>query len=156
MAKDIVIYAPVSGTIKDLSKIKDDVFSEKMLGDGIAIVPDSNKFFAPMDGKLLTVFPSGHAYGIQHKKGIEMLIHIGLDTVNLNGEGFDVKVKQGDKVKTGNILVEIDLEAVSKKVPSMDTPIVFTPSTLEGREIEVVAKGKVEVGDKIAIIKKTK
>ncbi|WP_025250647.1 PTS sugar transporter subunit IIA [Spiroplasma sabaudiense] len=151
--KEVQIFAPCDGEIIGLEKVEDEVFSEKMLGDGFAIDPTNGSFVAPMDGKLVTVFPSGHAYGIRHKSGLEALLHIGLDTVSLDGEGFDIKVKQGDSVKSGNALVEVDLKGISGKVPSIKTPLVFTQDSLEGRTIEMVAKGKVKQGDLVAIIK---
>ncbi|WP_338972523.1 PTS glucose transporter subunit IIA [Spiroplasma endosymbiont of Panorpa germanica] len=151
--KEVQIFAPCDGEIIGLEKVEDEVFSEKMLGDGFAIEPANGDFVAPMEGKLVTVFPSGHAYGIKHKSGLEALLHIGLDTVSLDGEGFDIKVKQGESVKVGTPLVMVDLEGIRSKVPSLKTPLVFTQDSLEGKNIEVLAKGKVKKGDLIAVIK---
>ncbi|AXK50782.1 PTS sugar transporter subunit IIA [Spiroplasma alleghenense] len=151
--KDVQIFAPCDGEIIGLEKVEDEVFSEKMLGDGFAIDPANGDFVAPMEGKLVTVFPSGHAYGIKHKSGLEALLHIGLDTVSLDGVGFDIKVKQGESVKVGAPLVMVDLEGIRSKVPSLKTPLVFTQDSLEGKTIEVLAKGKVKKGDLIAVIK---
>lgn len=148
--KNLEVLAPVDGEIIDLSEVEDEVFADRMMGDGLAFIPESNDFFAPIEGKLVTVFPSGHAYGIKHKSGVEILLHIGLDTVTLSGEGFDIKVKQDQNIKAGDLLVNVDLDTVSKQVPSIKTPLVFT--TLEGKTFKVVASGKVKQGDVVAII----
>jgi PTS system glucose-specific IIA component len=151
--KDLEVFAPVDGEIIDLAQVEDEVFAEGMLGEGMAFIPANGVFVAPIEGKLVTVFPSGHAYGIKSKSGAEILLHIGLDTVSLNGEGFDVKVKQDENVSVGDTLVEIDLASVSKKVPSMQTPLVFTTDSMDGKTIEIVKKGKVSKGDLVAIVK---
>ncbi|WP_025362709.1 PTS sugar transporter subunit IIA [Spiroplasma culicicola] len=151
--KSVEVFAPVDGEIIDLSTVQDDVFAEKMLGEGLAFVPANGEFVAPIDGKLVTVFPSGHAYGIATKSGVEILLHIGLDTVSLDGEGFDVKVKQDQTVSVGDLLVNVDIENVSKKVPSMQTPLIFTTDSMNGRTIEIVKSGTVAKGDLIAIVK---
>jgi PTS system glucose-specific IIA component len=153
--EELEILAPVDGTMVALEKVPDDVFAQKMMGDGFAIDPSGNDFVAPMAGELVTVFDTGHAYGIRNKDGIELLMHVGLDTVNLKGEGFDIKVKQGDKVEAGDPLVTVDLKAIKDKVPSLVTPLVFTSDSLakNGKSFEVVATGKVKKGDVIAIVK---
>jgi len=153
--KEIEIIAPVDGTMVALDKVPDDVFAQKMMGDGFAIKPSSNSFGAPIGGELVTVFETGHAYGIRNKAGIELLMHIGLDTVELDGEGFDIKAKQGEKVQAGDELVKVDLAGISKKVPSTVTPLVFTSDTLEkqGKTFELVKTGKVTKGEVIAIVK---
>ncbi|ALD66019.1 PTS sugar transporter subunit IIA [Spiroplasma cantharicola] len=151
--KKLEVFAPVDGEIIDLSKVEDEVFSEKMLGDGIAFIPENGEFVAPIDGKLVTVFPSGHAYGISNSNGVEILLHIGLDTVSLNGDGFDIKVKQGANIKAGELLVNVDMAKVSKKVPSMNTPLIFTTDSMNGRSFEVLKTGKVKKGDLIIEVK---
>ncbi|AUM62360.1 PTS sugar transporter subunit IIA [Spiroplasma monobiae] len=151
--KNLDVFAPVDGEVIDLSKVEDEVFSEKMLGDGLALVPENGEFVAPIDGKLVTVFPSGHAYGIANSNGVEILLHIGLDTVSLNGEGFDINVKQGQNVKQGDLLVNVDIKNVSSKVPSMHTPLIFTTDSMSGRSFEIVKTGKVKKGDLIAQVK---
>ena len=151
--KEIQIIAPVDGEVITIEEVTDEIFSQKMLGDGLGIKPAKGNFVAPMEGKLITVFPTGHAYGIKHKSGVEILLHVGMDTVSLNGEGFDIKVKQDQTVSQGGILCNVDLDKIKDKVPSLDTPMVFTPDSMNGKTIEVVKKGKVSQGDVIAIIK---
>ncbi|QEH61350.1 PTS system glucose-specific IIA component [Spiroplasma chinense] len=148
--KNLEIYAPVDGEIIDLTSVKDEVFAEGMLGEGLAFEPANGEFVAPISGKLVTVFPSGHAFGIRSKCGVEILLHIGLDTVTLDGEGFDVKVKQNESVNQGDTLVVVDLEEVSKKVPAMQTPLIFTTDSMSGRKIEILKTGKVSKGDLVA------
>ncbi|KNG79518.1 PTS sugar transporter subunit IIA [Mycoplasma sp. HU2014] len=149
--KNIEILAPCDGEIVRLDKVEDDVFREKMMGDGFAIIPSSKDFFAPISGKLVTVFPTKHAYGIQTKQGVEILIHIGLDTVSLNGAGFDSVVEQDQMIKANEKLVTVDLKKIAKKVPSITTPIVFT-NPME-KSIEIVKFGKVKQGEVVAILK---
>ncbi|AKX33766.1 PTS system, glucose-specific IIA component [Spiroplasma litorale] len=151
--KSLEVFSPVDGEIIDISKVEDEVFSEKMLGDGLAIIPSDDSFYSPIEGKLVTVFPSGHAYGILAKNGVEVLVHIGLDTVSLNGEGFDIKVKQNDSVQVGDLLAVVNIAEVSKKVPSMQTPIIFTTESMEGKKFEIQKTGKVKKGDLIAVVK---
>lgn len=152
--KELEIIAPVDGEFIALDKVEDEVFSQKMLGDGLAIKPSAGNFIAPIAGKLITVFPTGHAYGIKSNNGVEMLLHIGMDTVSLNGKGFDIQVKQYDNVKQGDLLCNVDLAVLkAENVPSLDTPIVFTPETMIGKKINIVKTGNFKQGEIIAIIK---
>lgn len=106
------VLAPCKGTLIALDKVEDEVFSQKAMGDGVAVEPSEGVFYAPVSGTLETVFPTGHAYGIRTADGKEVLIHIGIDTVELNGKGFTLHVKQGDKVRAGEKIVTVDLESV--------------------------------------------
>ena len=103
----------------DITAVADPAFSSKMMGDGFAIDLTEGEVVAPFDAEVTAAFPTGHAYGLRRKDGVECLIHIGMDTVELNGEGFDVKVKQGQT------LVVVDLEAVKAKGKSLVTPVIF-------------------------------
>lgn len=149
---NVSILAPVQGQLKPLSKIKDDAFAKGMLGSGVAIVPTDGKFYAPLSGKLTTVFPTKHAYGITTEEGVSVLIHIGLDTNKLNGKGFKSKVKQGQDIKAGDLLVEVDLDFVKKEVTSIDTPIVITPES-SGSVKVLKTSGKVSLTDRILEVK---
>ncbi|SYV96302.1 glucose-specific phosphotransferase enzyme IIA component [Mycoplasma putrefaciens] len=122
-----------------------------MLGDGFAIIPKTKIFHAPISGKLVTVFPTKHAYGIRAKNGVEILVHIGLDTVKLNGEGFKTFVKQDQMVNAKDKLVNVDIKKIAKKVPSMKTPVIFTNTA--GKTIEIVKTGNVKYGEVVAILK---
>ncbi len=143
--------AYTDGAIVPIDKVKDEVFAQKTLGDGIAIDPTNGNFYAPISGKIITVLP--HAYGIRHKSGVEMLLHIGLDTVELQGKGFTSKVAMDDKVNAGDLLVTVDLKAVKAKVPSMQSPLVIMPNTIEGKVLNFnMDKKKVKIGDMIGTI----
>lgn len=120
------LYNPIDGEIVELEKVPDDAFSQKILGDGFAIIPSGNKVYAPASGEITVLFPTKHAVAITTEEGLEILVHIGIDTVNLNGEGFTAHVEQGDKVKKGDLLVSFDAEFVEKNAKSLISPIVIT------------------------------
>lgn len=141
----IQLMSPLSGTAVDLSTVPDPVFSEKMMGDGIAIQPDEGIVVSPVDGEIMQVFPTKHAVGIRANNGAEILIHIGLETVSLKGEGFETHVKQGDMVKAGDKLVTFDLAVISEKAKSTVTPLIIT-NTDQASELKKLTQGKVERG----------
>lgn len=143
--KTIQMVAPLSGTAVSLSTVPDPVFSEKMMGDGIAIEPSEGVVAAPVDGEIIQVFPTKHAIGIRAKNGAEILIHIGLETVSLQGEGFDTYVKQGDMVKAGDKLVSFDIDTIREKAKSTVTPIIVT-NTDQAASLEVLEEGHVDRG----------
>ncbi|RDZ12788.1 PTS glucose transporter subunit IIA [Priestia megaterium] len=120
------IFAPLYGDIIPLSKVPDPVFSKKMMGDGIAIIPKSGKVVSPVNGQVIQVFPTKHAIGIRSERGLELLIHIGLETVELNGEGFEVLVNTDEPIKAGDPLVKVNLEYLKRKNKDIVTPIIIT------------------------------
>ena len=126
------------GTVKKLDAVPDPVFAQKMMGDGYAIELKEGKIYAPVDGDVTLVFPTGHAFGITSDRGVEILIHIGIDTVELEGEGFNSKVKQGDRVKQGDLLTEIDLDFIKSKGKATITPMIFT----SGNEINLLMENE--------------
>jgi glucose-specific phosphotransferase system IIBC component len=149
-----VFASPLNGTIHPITDVPDQVFSGKMMGDGFAIMPSDGTVVAPVDGKVLTFFPTKHALGLQSLDGREILIHVGIDTVNLKGEGFEALVEQGDDVMKGQPLLEVDLERIKDKVPSLMTPIVFT-NLQEGEYVQIEKQGEVKQGEEgIVSIKK--
>jgi sugar PTS system EIIA component len=123
---EVVLASPMSGEIISLTEVPDPVFSQKMMGDGVAVHPSEGKVVAPVDAKVLNVFPTKHAIGLEAAGGLELLIHVGLDTVNMKGEGFDVKVSEGDQVKKGDVLLTYSLELVREKAASVMTPMIVT------------------------------
>ncbi|KON91625.1 PTS glucose transporter subunit IIA [Rossellomorea marisflavi] len=143
--KTISVVAPLSGTIKSLEEVPDPVFSQKMMGDGIAIVPDNGKVVSPVDGEIMQLFPTKHAVGIKAANGAELLIHIGLETVSMKGEGFEAHVSEGSKVQAGDPLITFDVRLVEEKAKSTITPIILTNGDDMG---ELVKKDgtKVEAG----------
>lgn len=119
-------FAPVSGTLLNISEISDPVFASKMLGDGYGIEPSDGKVHSPVYGTVTTVFPTKHAIGIQTKSGDEVLIHIGIDTVELSGEPFEIFVKPGDKVSPMKIIAQVDLSILEKLHKPKTIIVVYT------------------------------
>ena len=129
-----VMYAFCDGISLDLSKVKDEVFSQKMMGDGIAIKPSDNKVYSPCNGEIVTIMmESKHAVGLRTKEGIELLIHVGIDTVNLKGEGFNVHCYEGAKVKKGDLLISFDKEVLKRE--DLDETIMLIVAEANGHEI---------------------
>lgn len=124
--KKISIVAPMTGEIFEIDKVPDEVFAGKMVGDGLAIKPSDGIVVAPCSGKIIQVFPTNHAMGILTPEGVEILIHIGLDTVNLKGNGFKSFVQAGDDVNKGDKLLEVDLEYVIENAKSIISPVIVT------------------------------
>lgn len=128
LVKQEVLISPVKGEVKALSEVKDEAFSTGALGKGVAIEPAEGKIVSPVDGTLTTLFPTCHALGITSDSGAEILIHVGMDTVKLDGKHFTAKAKQGDRVTKGQVLVEFDVEAIKKEGYLVTTPVVITNS----------------------------
>ena len=126
LVEKIELCAPVAGTVKALSDVPDKTFADKVLGDGAAIVPSEGKVYAPADGTVANIMDSKHGIMFVTESGAEILIHIGLDTVNLNGKYFKSHVSEGDKVKKGKLLVEFDMDAIKKEGYDLITPVVVT------------------------------
>ncbi|WP_449622855.1 glucose-specific PTS transporter subunit IIBC [Robertmurraya sp. Marseille-Q9965] len=138
--------SPLKGEIKPITEVPDAVFSGKMMGDGFAILPVDGTIVSPVDGKIVNFFPTKHALGILSDSGREILIHVGIDTVNLKGEGFEALVSENDTVKKGQPLLKVDLEAIKTKVPSIMTPVVFT-NLAEGEQVVIQKQGNVDKGE---------
>jgi len=120
------IKAPVDGEVIVLESIDDEVFSQKMVGDGVAIIPMSNIFTAPIDGVVNKIFSTNHAYSIQSDKDLEVMVHIGIDTVALEGKGFIRLVNEGDEVKAGDAIIKVDLAYIRKYAKDIVTPIIIS------------------------------
>lgn len=140
------VLAPIRGRIVQLSKVPDEAFSAGLMGKGIAIEPEEGRVYAPFDGVIETFFPTGHAIGLKADFGAELLIHVGMDTVEMNGAGFSPKKKQGDRVKIGDVLLEFDIASIRKAGHPVTTPVIITNS--EAFEA-VIPSGmeRVKVGD---------
>lgn len=132
--------APLKGIVMPVSEVEDQVFASKAMGDGIAIDPAEGKVCAPFSGEITVAFPTGHAYGLKAANGKEVLIHIGMDTVELNGKGFTPHVKQGDIVKQGDLLTEVDLDYIRSQGKPVVTPVIFT----DGTAVELLKRGSVD------------
>ena len=124
--KEEILTSPIKGTVKPLSEVKDEAFASGLLGKGIAIEPKEGKVIAPADGTLTTLFPTLHALGITTDNGAELLIHVGMDTVKLDGKYFIAKAKQGDRIKKGDVLLEFDIKGIRKAGYSLETPVIIT------------------------------
>lgn len=120
------IKSPISGKVIELEKVNDPVFSSGAMGKGVAIEPIDNKVYAPFDGVIEFIADTKHAIGLLSDDGVEVLIHVGMDTVKMNGKGFDVKTKVNSKVKAGDLLLEFDKSVIEKEGYSLITPIVIT------------------------------
>lgn len=140
------IVSPLKGKLMPITEVPDAVFSQKMMGDGFAIDPVDGQVVSPVDGKIINVFPTKHALGIMSNGGREILIHFGMDTVTLKGEGFETFVSEGEEVKAGQVLYKADIESIKDKVPSLVTPVVFT-NLSEGESVHIEKTGSVEQGE---------
>ncbi|MEK5235828.1 glucose-specific PTS transporter subunit IIBC [Paenibacillus sp. FSL L8-0470] len=141
------IVSPVNGELLDITQVPDAVFSQKMTGDGFAFLSDDGKIASPVYGKVFNVFPSKHAIGIMSDGGKEVLVHIGVNTVKLKGQGFTILVEEGDLVAAGQPIMEVDLEYVKAHAPSVISPVIFS-NLPEGSTVTLKKPGKVAVGDK--------
>jgi len=141
------IYSPVDGQIVTLESVNDEVFSQKMVGDGVAVMPIGNTFTAPIDGVVSKIFSTNHAYSIKNDKDLEVMVHIGLETVALDGKGFTRIASEGDEVKAGDVIIEVDLAYINEHAKDTITPIIITD---ESDAKEVIKKYMiVKSGDKI-------
>ncbi|MCD8091224.1 MAG: glucose PTS transporter subunit IIA [Clostridiales bacterium] len=146
------VYSPMKGKVITLEAVADGVFSEGMLGQGAAVEPEDGKVYAPFDGEVQMVYETKHALGLMSNDGVELLIHIGLDTVQLGGKNFDIKVKDGQKIKKGDLLAIADLEGIKKAGYRTVTPVIVTNSD-DFSEIKQVKEGSGSAGDKIITVK---
>lgn len=140
------IVMPVNGELLDITKVPDPVFSEKMTGDGFAIVPQDGTIVSPVNGKVFNVFPSKHAVGIMSDGGKEVLVHIGVNTVKLKGQGFNVLVAEGDLVSAGQPIMEVDVNYVKEHAPSIISPIIFS-NLPEGSTVTLNKSGVLKAGE---------
>jgi PTS system D-glucosamine-specific IIC component len=146
------VLSPIKGTILPLSEVADAVFSSEMLGKGFAVEPSEGKTFAPISGTISAVFDTKHAIGMTGDNGVEVLVHMGLDTVKLGGQGFDVKVKVGDHVNAGDLMATFDIDFIKKEGYAVTTPVVIS-NTDSFAEVSAPATGDANVGDTIVTVK---
>lgn len=140
--------SPLQGTVIPLTEVEDQVFSEGLMGEGYAVDLKYSDVIAPFDGEVVMTFPTKHAYGLKRKDGVEVLIHLGMDTVELNGEGFECLVTVGDHIKQGDIIVKVDLDYVHEQGKSLVSPIIFT----SGQHIELNQEKEVNLNQEIISI----
>ncbi|HFK5918457.1 TPA: glucose-specific PTS transporter subunit IIBC [Staphylococcus aureus] len=144
-----IVHAPLTGEVTPLSEVPDQVFSEKMMGDGIAIKPSQGEVRAPFNGKVQMIFPTKHAIGLVSDSGLELLIHIGLDTVKLNGEGFTLHVEEGQEVTQGDLLINFDLDYIRNHAKSDITPIIVTQGNITNLDFKQGEHGNISFGDQL-------
>lgn len=148
------VLAPLTGKAVSLSEVPDPVFAEKVIGDGIAIIPEDGKIVSPVDGEISSIAETGHAYGFTADNGLEVLVHVGLETVSLKGECFKVYAKAGDKVKAGDLIAEVDLNLLKEKGLNSISPVLIC-SDLEEKEI-LYTEGNVKAGESVVLTVKDK
>lgn len=144
--KTEIIYSPVNGMAADISEAPDEAFAGRMMGDGAMVVPEDGEVRAPADGEVSFVFDTKHAIGFETADGTALLLHMGIDTVNLGGKGFEVLVKDGDKVKKGDMLMKLDLEFLRKNAPSLASPVLCT-ELADNQKVHLLTSGGIKAGE---------
>lgn len=146
-----IIYSPVTGVAKDLGDVNDEAFASRMMGDGVAVTPTDSVIKAPADGEISFVFDTKHAIGFTTDDGVSLIIHVGIDTVKLQGKGFEILKQQGEKVKKGEPIMKIDIDYLKKNAPSLDTPVMCT-ELKDNEKIRVIKVGEVKAGEELFAI----
>ena len=147
----IIISSPITGNADDLSAVPDEAFAGRMMGDGAAVTPTDAIIIAPEDGEVAFVFDTKHAIGFETESGVELLIHVGVDTVSLNGEGFEVFVENGQKVKKGDAMMKINIPYLTEHAPSLCSPVLCTDLD-DNQKIRLLAKGEIKAGEPLFAI----
>ena len=150
--KEITIDSPLDGKAIELSKVNDSTFSNEILGKGVAIIPEEGVVYAPFDGKIDVFFQTGHAIGLVNNEGTEVLIHVGIDTVNLNGEFFHPQKQSGDEIKKGEVLLKFDMDKIKEAGYDVVTPVIIS-NTNDYVDVTTVSQGNVSKLQPILCIK---
>lgn len=148
--KNVEISSPAEGTIKELVDIDDDVFSKEVLGKGFAVIPENGNVVSPVSGQITAMFPTLHAFGIMSEDGVEVLVHIGIDTVTLNGEGFNSSVKVGENILKGELLAQVDLNFISSHNLSTEIIVIVT-NTKEYDELRLIKHAELKLGEVVFV-----
>ncbi|MBM7623809.1 PTS sugar transporter subunit IIA [Sporohalobacter salinus] len=147
--KEVKLFAPLTGKIIDLSEVPDDVFANKVVGDGVAIEPTDNILVSPITGVIKQIFPTKHAVGLETSQGVQILMHIGINTVDLNGKGFEKLIEEKSEVELGDKLIKFDPEYIKENATSLITPILITNvdgvGNIEVTDVDEVAAGEDEI-----------
>jgi len=144
----VTIYSPINGKVIELKEVPDEAFAQKMVGDGCAIEPDKGVICSPIDGQLMNIFPTNHAIIFETIDGLEMIVHFGIDTVKLDGKGFQ-KLREPGPIKVGDEIVKYNLDEIKDNVPSTRSPIIIN-NMEKVEKIEVLSLGKiVKIGEPI-------
>ena len=142
----IVVSSPITGMAGDITTCPDEGFAGKMMGDGAVVTPTEGTVYAPADGEVEFIFDTKHAIGFQTDSGIPMLLHMGIDTVKLEGKGFEILVTEGQKVKKGDPMMKLDLEFLTANAPSITSPILDTEPE-DNQRIRLLANGEIKAGE---------
>lgn len=147
----VIISSPMTGLAENLSKAPDEAFANKLMGDGAVVTPKDGTVVAPDDGTVLFVFDKKHAIGFATDSGVSMIIHVGIDTVKLDGKGFDVKVETGAHVNKGDVLMQLDLDFLRENAPSIASPVICT-ELKENQSIRLINEGEIKAGEPLFAI----
>jgi glucose-specific phosphotransferase system IIA component len=147
-----ILYAPTEGKIIPLENVKDPVFAEKMMGEGIAVDPASSEIFAPASGQIVTVFPTLHAIGIKTQEGAEIMLHVGLETVDLKGKGFKAFVKKGQQVHAGQKVLEADFAFIKEK--GLDPSVIMVITNSKEFDVEILETSQAVYGNELIRLRK--
>lgn len=149
---DEKLYAVATGNLVPISEVNDPVFSQKMMGDGFAIIPKVGEIYSPITGEVLSVFQTKHAVGMKMANGLEILLHMGIDTVELNGAPFDVAVSEGAKVTSGTLIAKVDLEGIKAAGKATDMVVVITNMDAV-KSFDLTKTGQVTAGEEVGTAK---
>lgn len=150
--KEILVYAPIDGEMVNLENVPDKTFAAKLLGDGVAVLPsESGNICSPVDGKLIQLFKTGHAFTVETKEGVNVLVHFGVNTVELNGEGFEKLVEEGIEVKAGDPIVKYNYEYLLENATSVMCPVIILDS--EEYVIEKTIEEKNQISKPTVVLK---
>lgn len=142
------MYAVADGKAVKIEEVSDEVFSQKMMGDGYAVIPTNGKIFSPVNGEVVSIFPTKHAIGLKMANGLEILLHMGIDTVELNGAPFEIKVTEGQKVTPETLIAEVDLEAL--KANGKDNAMIVVITNMDQvKDLQLSADKEVNAGEEI-------
>lgn len=150
---ETIIQSPIVGEVIALSDVNDPVFSSGALGKGIGIIPENGNVVSPVNGEVVSAFPTGHAFGIKTDTGVEILIHIGIDTVSMEGDGFDINLTEGQKVNAGDSLGVFDISKIEAAGFEPTTMLIIT-NTADFETVETLKLGAVDLGDDIVRVEK--
>lgn len=148
--EELTIQSPLNGEVIELESVPDPVFSQKMLGEGIGFIPTNGEIYSPISGTITQVFPTKHAIGLMTEDGLEFLLHIGLETVELNGEGFEIDVVSGTKVLAGDKIGLFNLSFIEEKGKEIVSVLVFPNLGDKGKKFTLLKTGEVKAGNEIA------
>lgn len=149
--REVNIVAPINGKIIPIEEVPDPVFNQKMMGEGIAIIPEEGMVYSPVNGKVILIAETKHAIGLITEDGVEILIHIGLETVGLKGKGFTAKVNVGEDVSAGQLLMEVDLKYIGEHASNTITPIVITNSAEGTKNYRFTSEKVAKAGETVII-----